>query len=324
MSVSQHFYGLHKAELWEQRIMGRKQASDFWQQDLLAGLLMTTLLLYDNGKLSNLRNHPSRMADLAGMAASIDFNTADVDSSFLQVPGAATVAPATKYKWLHLLWNLLTIADKASKNLPPLADPLVTQLFGAFVAGSQARLPLNRRQYEDLLFFWHTDILVTSLLHLLKRHGSRRFAGHDAFAIQQWLTSHSPAAAPTPPELPRQPSQDLNHLECPDEAQLMPVKDVSIEDLRETVSATLHGISMAELAELEQQLICQYEVASCTSQRLQFDFSVCQHLQPHSMSVSLHTLVLSHIFNPGPQSFPALPFLPPSPAPTLCIAACAA
>ena len=99
------------------------------------------------------------------------------------------------------------------------------------------------------------------LLQVAKRHANRRFASNDAAAIQQWLISQSPAA-PTALEPIMQPCQDLSHLSSCEETQPLHVKDISTEELRRTVSAMLRGTSVSELAELEQRLICQYEVKS--------------------------------------------------------------
>lgn len=263
-SVALHFYDeLCTTKLQQDPITGRKQASklDFWRQDLLGGLLMGALIVRTSGSLAR---HPDKMESLADMAASIDFNIADVDSSFLAVPGVAAVTTGSKWQWLHLLWNLLTMTIRVDKHKDSTGsrDVLLTKLFAAFVAGSQVRHALDWQVSDHLWHFWRNDALASSLVRLLKRYVRTKLAVPDAQAIQQWLMCHTPAA--TTAQLPRQPSQeDLSQSDAPNETQQMHIKHIDSEDLRQAVSDHMCGRSLSDLAELEQQIVDHYEASSC-------------------------------------------------------------
>ena len=97
------------------------------------------------------------------------------------------------------MWYLLRFAISSTNQSD---EALLTWLFAAFVAGSQARNPLSPQEYSQLQDFWHSDALVTSLVYLLKRYANKGLAFTDALAIRQWLIDHAPAE---PIQMPSQP-----------------------------------------------------------------------------------------------------------------------
>ena len=255
LSVFCRFYR-HYESLQLHHPGGRKQVSPraFWQQDLLGSLLMAALMLHAVGiKSTDTADTSSKMADLVRISPSIDFNSADVNSKFLEVPGVTTVRRSSR--WLCLLWHFLTLLSQSQHSSKAHdEDALITQIFAAFVVGSQARQPLRRHAEAQLRQFWYEDVLASTLIDVMKQYAHTVLPAVDARAIQQWLIE----AAPPPAIQQAEPTHE-HVLSCMGTAARGLPQHTDGADAGRYM---LHASRSLELSHSEQQLAAGPEVRS--------------------------------------------------------------
>ena len=243
---------------------------DFWQTDLLAGLLMQALMIF----ISQDDSKPAMMFRLATLSANINFNPSELDNSLLQVPDVTTADASTN--WLKLYWNFLRIAtdwiyaetgSDDSSEASVYIEELVANLHASFSPnqpGANKALDVRRCKY------WGKDCLATALFRALEMYLDTDHAFLDGKAIQEWLVSHS-KASPRSQQITAAPEPVGNQPVGSDGQSATMVDAVDVANMQAAIADMNSGSGVAALAKLEQRLLQHFQASAylrCVDSRI--------------------------------------------------------
>ena len=201
-AVAEHYYAAAEIEIASKISpkLGQLHKLEFWQTDLLAGLLMQALLIATN----SFQSSEDMLHRLSENAAWMTLNVQGLQQDLLIVPGMQAVCPGTE--WMCLFWKFLqsavdwTFPDPADDGIPPVAsfdqldreDCLLT--FVSAHAKPAKAVPKTEESKQSLPRHPASgtgDCLAVCLFEALQDYVSSNQAVWDGNAIQQWLCSYS-------------------------------------------------------------------------------------------------------------------------------------
>ncbi|KAL0018248.1 hypothetical protein WJX77_005089 [Trebouxia sp. C0004] len=231
-----------------QQTAGSMRHINFWQADLLAGLLMQAIMLIGKALAGE-----QLLRCMISIGSNIASDAADFSPSLLVVP-AASAASVASTRWLALFWNMLRVAKEASgPDSSAALLSLALQLSDAFGHGAEA----SKKAKERILLFWQTDCLAQVLLQALQSYVSTGHAQLAALAIQEFLVQQSALQGS---QLTQQPT-DQAHGSPQTGMQADAPRPIDAASLAAAFAELQDGTSVSLLARLEQRLLHHFQVA---------------------------------------------------------------
>ncbi len=267
LAVATHYYSAAGVQA-ESRVgfsLGLMDRNDFWQTDVLAGLLMQALMLLAVREESS----GSIMRCFANLSANIKFDADELDSRLLMVQEAESQVSGTE--WSALYWNFLRIvterkyADSASddQSAPSIhLENLVSELCASFATGQQDLAEAVVRKER----FWRQDCLATALFEALRVYLNVNQAFMNGQMIQKWLSSSRPADTVRKLQAGGLPAAVSDgSMILADQQQAAVVEPIDASTLQSAISDMSDGVTITALARLEQRLVQHFQVGPAMS-----------------------------------------------------------
>lgn len=260
LAVAKHCYAAANIDT-ESKVdhnLGQLEMLDFWQTDVLAGLLMQAFMLATR----SFESKEPMLQTVSSLAASIKLQGQQMPHASMYVPGLSTVSPGTA--WMCVFWNFLRISigwkhadcsDSSKAATVSLADLKAT--LSATFAHGQAVQP--RAVAAKQRHFWQTDCVASVLFEGLLNYVGSPQADLDKDSIQGWLLSHSKRNT-----LTQTGSTALTTDAEGADIQRLPSsapEPVNSSTIHAAISEMSNGFSIVALAKLEFQLLKHFQVS---------------------------------------------------------------
>lgn len=248
-----------------QQTAGSMHHIKFWQADLLAGLLMQTMMLIGKALAGE-----KLLQCMISIGSKIATDAGDFSASLFVVP-AASAASVASTRWLALFWNMLQVAKEASgQDSSAALLSLAFRLSDAFAYnGAEASKKVKKR----ILLFWQTDCLAQVLLQALQSYVSTGHAELDALTIEEFLVQQTALQGSQPSPQPTDQAHGNPQTGLQADAPI----PLDAASLAAAFAELQDGTSVSSLARLEQRLLHHFQVLLGCNSLQKFEIIMLLH-----------------------------------------------